>query len=187
MSHVTSASATRRAVGASVLAGGRADEHAARRARLTVPPRLRVPTPRFPFVTLVTMIMVGGVVGLLLFNTSMQQASFTATALEGEAQALSEREQTLQMELEELRDPQRLAEAARAQGMVPVSRPAFLRMKDGKLLGDPAPAVAADQLSIDAPPVQRPAAANPPPTVVEAPDTSLRDDPQSDPQGASTG
>lgn len=143
------------------------DETAARRARLTVPARLRVPTPRFPFVTLVSMIMVGGVVGLLLFNTSMQQASFAATALEQQAQALSERQQTLQMELEDLRDPQRLAEAAREQGMVPVARPAFLRLSDGKLLGKPVPASPADQLAIDPPAVDRPAAAFPEPLVVQ--------------------
>lgn len=153
----------------------RVDPHAARRARLTVSPRLRVPSPRFPFVTLVTMILVGGVVGLLLFNTSMQQASFAATALEKQAQALSERQQTLQMELEDLRDPQRLAETARAQGMVPVSRPAFLRLEDGKFLGDPAPASAADQLVIDAPPAPRPPGAFPKP-IIEKNKSDKRDD-----------
>jgi hypothetical protein len=157
MSQMSSAEVLARTTGNS----SRVDEDVVRRARLTVSPRLRVPTPRFPFVTLVTIILVGGVVGLLLFNTSMQQASFAATALEKQAQALSERQQTLEMELEDLRDPQRLAETARAQGMVPVSRPAFLRLKDGKILGDPAPATSADQLVIDAPPVPRPSAAFP--------------------------
>lgn len=155
----------------------RIDEQAARRARLTVSPRLRVPTPRFPFVTLVTMILVGGVVGLLLFNTSMQQASFAATALEDQAQALSERQQTLQMELEDLRDPQRLAESARALGMVPVARPAFLRLKDGKFLGDPAPATSADQLVIDAPPAPRPPGAFPKPII--EPSSQSTDKPRS--------
>ena len=74
--------------------------------------------PRVPFVTLVSLLLLGGVVGLLLFNTSMQQASFAATALEEQATDLSAREQTLQMELERLRDPQRVAEAAKRQGMV---------------------------------------------------------------------
>ncbi len=153
----------------SVIGGlsGRVGEQAVRRARLTVPTRVQVPSPRFPFVTLITMILVGGVVGLLLFNTSMQQASFAANALERQATALSERQQTLEMELEELRDPQRLAQTARAQGMVPVSRPAFLRLKDGKIVGDPAPASAADQLTIEAPPAPRPPAAFPEPIVRE--------------------
>ena len=34
--------------------------------------------PRVPFVTLVSLMLLGGVVGLLMFNTSMQQASFRA-------------------------------------------------------------------------------------------------------------
>lgn len=144
------------------------DDRAARRARLTVPARVQVPSPRFPFVTLVTMILVGGVVGLLLFNTSMQQAAFAAAALERQAQALAERQQTLEMELEELRDPQRLAEAARAQGMVPVSRPAFLRLEDGTFLGDPVPASRADALNIDTPPAPRPAAAFPAPVITNS-------------------
>lgn len=144
---------------------GLIDDRAARRARLTVPARVQMPSPRFPFVTLVTMILVGGVVGLLLFNTSMQQASFAASALERQAQALAERQQTLEMELEELRDPQRLAEAARAQGMVPVSRPAFLLLEDGTFLGDPVPASRADALIIDTPPAPKPAAAFPKPII----------------------
>ena len=47
-------------------------------------------------VTAVVMLLVGGIVGLLLFNTSMQQASFAATSLESEATPLAAREQTLQ-------------------------------------------------------------------------------------------
>ena len=79
-----------------------------------------------PFVTLVSLLLLGGVVGLLLFNTSMQQASFAATALEEQATSLTAREQTLQMELERLRDPQRVAEARKQLGMVPARAPAFL-------------------------------------------------------------
>ena len=59
--------------------------------------------------TLVSLVLVGGIVGLLLFNTSMQQASFAATSLESEATHLAARQQTLQMELDELRNPQRVA------------------------------------------------------------------------------
>ena len=58
-------------------------EIAVKRARLTVVPRPRTRprAPRVPFVTLVSVILLGGVVGLLMFNTSMQQASFRAAAL----------------------------------------------------------------------------------------------------------
>ncbi|HEY1175080.1 MAG TPA: hypothetical protein VGF17_02905, partial [Phytomonospora sp.] len=57
-------------------------EVAVERARLTVVPRRRVRAPRMPFVALVSMVLLGGVVGLLLLNTSMQQAAFASTSLQ---------------------------------------------------------------------------------------------------------
>ena len=87
-------------------------EAAVDRARLSVVPRLRTRAPRIPFVTLVSLILLAGVVGLLLFNTSMQQASFTASKLEDQASSLSARQEALAMELDQLRDPQRLAAQA---------------------------------------------------------------------------
>ena len=76
--------------------------------------------------TLVSFVLLAGVVGLLMFNTSMQQASFAATTLEQQAATLDAREQTLQMELDVLRDPQRVALKAQRMGMVSRRRPAFL-------------------------------------------------------------
>ena len=138
-------------------------EAAVERARLTVVPRRRTRAPRVPFVTLVSVVLLGGVVGLLLFNTSMQQASFAATALEEQATNLSAREQTLQMELERLRDPQRVAEAARRQGLVIASAPAFLDLDTGAVTGEPTPANPANNTPIKPPPPQRPAELDPPP------------------------
>ena len=66
-----------------------------------------------PFVTLVSLVLLGGVVGLLCFNTQMQQASFAATSLEAQSDNLAAREQTLHDELQNLRDPQNLAAAGR--------------------------------------------------------------------------
>jgi cell division protein FtsB len=137
------------------------------RARLSVVPRRRTRTPQVPFVTLVSLVLVGGVVGLLLFNTSMQQASFAATSLEEQARVLTAREQTLRMELDDLRDPQRVAEAAQAMGMVPALRPAFLRLEDGKVVGAPTPATPADGLRIQARPPRKPAVLTPDPIVHE--------------------
>jgi len=93
-------------------------EDAVARARLTVVPRRRVRAARMPFVTLVSLVLLGGVVGLLCFNTQMQQASFAATSLETEANNLSARQQTLHDELQTLNDPQQLAVRARSLGMV---------------------------------------------------------------------
>jgi len=93
-------------------------EEAFERARLTVVPRRRTRAARMPFVALVSMVLLSGVVGLLLFNTSMQQASFAATALEGQANTLAARQQTLQMDLDRLRNPQRIAKAAVGLGKI---------------------------------------------------------------------
>ena len=83
------------------------------RARLTVvPKRRRRRSSPVPFLLVVSMLAVGGIVGLLLFNTSMQQASFAATSLQHQADTLVARQQTLQMQLDQLRDPQ----SGRAQG-----------------------------------------------------------------------
>ena len=91
---------------ATALSRARAPFQAAvERARLTVVPhRRRVRAPRMPFVTLVSVVLLGGIVGLLCFNTQMQQASFAATTLEERASNLSAREQTLHSELQALRD-----------------------------------------------------------------------------------
>ncbi len=144
-------------------------EAAVERARLTVVPRRRVRAARTPFVTLVSLLLVGGVVGLLLFNTSMQQASFTATAMQERADILDAREQSLKMEIETLRDPQRVAVEARKYGMVPPPSPAFLRLSDGKVLGEATPATPADGIRVSPLPAPKPKDLRPEPVIVKPP------------------
>jgi len=131
-------------------------EAAVERARLTVVPRRVQKQPLVPFVSLVSLLLVTGVVGLLLFNTSMQQESFTATTLEQRASLLDAEEQSLQMELDKLRDPQKVATQAKTLGMVPATSPAFLRLKDGKVLGNPAVAAATGSMRITPLPTAKP-------------------------------
>jgi cell division protein FtsB len=140
-------------------------EAAVERARLRVVPRRRTRVSRVPFVVLMSMLMLGGVVGLLLFNTSMQQAAFATTALEEQAQTLTARQQTLEMELDVLRNPQRVAEQAQRMGMVPSHQPAYLELPSGKVLGEPAPAVPADGLRLLPRPPAKPAVLSPEPVV----------------------
>ena len=140
-------------------------EAAVERARLRVVPRRRTRASKVPFVVLVTLLMLGGVVGLLLFNTSMQQAAFATTALEDQARTLSARQQTLEMELDELRNPQRVAEQAQRMGMVPSHRPAYLELPSGKVLGEPAPAVPTDGLRLLPRPSAKPDVLTPEPVV----------------------
>jgi len=143
----------------------RLGEAAVERARLTVVPRRRTRAARVPFVTLVSLVLLGGVVGLLLFNTSMQQASFAATDLQTQVTNLNARQQTLLMELDTLRDPQRVAQRAVRLGMVRAATPAFLDLGSGTIVGVPTPATRDDKLFVKPPPPHLPAALNPPPLV----------------------
>lgn len=144
-------------------------EVAVERARLTVVPRRRTRAARMPFVALVSMVLLGGVVGLLLFNTSMQQVSFAATALEDQANTLTARQQTLQMDLDRLRNPQRIAKAALGLGMVQAGSPAFLELGSGKVVGVPSAGDGTVPLRINPLPPKKPASINPPATVVTVP------------------
>lgn len=150
-------------------------EVALERARLTVvPKRKRCHSSPVPFLVVVSMLAVGGIVGLLLFNTSMQQASFAATDLQRQADALQAKQQTLQMDLDRLRDPQAIALKAQRMGMVLPSSPAVLDLGTGKVLGDPVPATRLDPLRLLAPPPAKPALLDPQAhvTVVHPPENS---------------
>lgn len=142
-------------------------EAAVERARLTVVPRRVQKAPKVPFVSLVSLVLVGGVIGLLLFNTNMQQLSFTATALQSRASILDAQEQSLRMHLETLRDPQRVATRAKQLQMVPASSPAFIRLSDGQVLGNPTVADPLAALRISPLPTRKPANLRPEPVIVE--------------------
>ncbi|RJS47668.1 hypothetical protein [Nocardioides cavernaquae] len=140
-------------------------EEAVERARLRVVPRSRVRAPKVPFVMLVSMILLAGVVGLLMFNTTMQQNSFTAEDLELQAADLRSQEQSLQADLDELRDPQRIGERAMKLGMVVPACPRFLYLGTNKLTpscGEPSQA-----LDVRPPAPRRPDSLVPERTVVK--------------------
>lgn len=150
---------------------------AVEKARLSVVPRARTRAPKVPFVTLVSLVLISGVVGLLLFNTSMTQASFAATELEQQATSLAAREQTLKMELEDLRKPDRVATQAQEMGMVPPTAPTFLTL-DGKVLGEKLPALPENKLDLSPPTPIKPEILSPEPTIVKVfadptPDTKV--------------
>ncbi len=144
-------------------------ESAVERARLTVVPRRRPAAPRTPFVILVAVVLLGGLVLLLMFNTSMQQASFKATRLEERATMLNAKEQRLRMELDTLRDPQRVSEQAARLGMVPMLTPAFLRLSDGTVLGQAQPAAGDSRIRLKDLPPAMPDSFKRKPDVVYAP------------------
>jgi hypothetical protein len=147
-------------------------EAAVERARLTVVPhRRRVRAPRMPFVTLVSVVLLGGIVGLLCFNTQMQQASFAATTLEERAANLSAREQTLQSELQALRDPQHVALLAAQAGMVAPLDACTVRLGAPAAGDNCTPATPGNTPNPLSPAPPKPAAIDPAPVIVtvEAP------------------
>ena len=116
------------------------DSEAMQRARLFVVPRGRTQAKRLPFIVMVSALLVVGVVGLLVFNTQMQQASFTQSQLSQQATELSAREQALETAIQKLQDPQSIAVRAQAHGMVLPETPAILMVPSGKVKGTPTPA-----------------------------------------------
>ena len=144
-------------------------EDAVNRARLTVVPRRRVRAARMPFVTLVSLVLLGGVVGLLCFNTQMQQASFAATSLEEEASNLGAREQTLHDELQVLRSPQELGLRAQRAGMVLPDSACTVRLAAGTTEGGCTPATADNTPPLLPRPPKKPHVLNPAPVVVVVP------------------
>jgi cell division protein FtsB len=110
--------------------------------RLTaVPAPLPAPmAPRLPFVVLVSMLLIGGVVGLLVFNTSMQQSAFQEQRLQEQATTLAAREQALDGELKKMEDPHKIAAKAKDLGMVVPQNAAMLRVPEAKVEGEAAAA-----------------------------------------------
>ena len=119
-----------------------------------------------PFVTLVSLVLLGGIVGLLCFNTQMQQASFAASTLEERAANLSAREQTLHSELQALRDPQHVAVLAAQAGMVAPLDACTLRLGGAAAEGTCTPAVRGNTPNPLSPAPPKPAVIDPPPQIV---------------------
>jgi len=167
-------------------------EAAVERARLTVvPPRRaigRTQAARTPFAVLVIAMLVAGVVGLLMFNTNMQQASFKATALQEQVNTLTAKEQSLNMTLDALRNPQRLAVEAKRLGMVPPAQPAFITL-GGTVLGKPGPATLENSVRINALPTPAPPSLKRKTVVIKVPRNPASADAtgsQADTRGTST-
>lgn len=147
------------------------------RAGLVLVPTRASSARRTPFVVLVLGVLAAGMVGLLLFNTHMQQKSFQITALQDRADALVAQQQSLSLQVSRLRDPQRVAEKARSLGMVDPPAPAFVQVPGGKVLGKPTPATVADAVHVRPFPATRPGRLSPPPKIVKVPARGASADP----------
>jgi hypothetical protein len=110
------------------------------RGSLRVAPPVPVSAPRAPFVALVLVVVVAGVLGILVLNTKISENAFRLSHLEDQQNTLDEREQQVSQQLADDSSPTNLAALARAQGMVAAGQPAYITLPNGAVIGVPQPA-----------------------------------------------
>ncbi|MFK4067980.1 hypothetical protein [Streptomyces sp. NPDC029674] len=160
---------------------------AARLARLL--PQGPSQAARTPFVLLVVLLLGGGLIALLILNSSLNEGSFQLSELKKETKDLTEEEQELQRDVDGYAAPDALQRRARELGMVPGGDPAFLN-PDGTVRGVPRTAARPSALQYPAPrpqevaspaatvsvpvapPPSAPAPAAPPPPAQPSPPTT---------------
>ncbi|HEY0698483.1 MAG TPA: hypothetical protein VGD43_11815 [Micromonospora sp.] len=116
----------------------RTEDRSAPRLKVAPPPPVVV--PRAPFVVLILGLVVGGVLGILLVNTKINENAFRLDKLQKQQAALDLQQQQLEKEIAKSEAPGNLAAAARKLGLVESGAPAFIRLPDGRVIGVPQPA-----------------------------------------------
>ena len=92
------------------------------------------------FAALCMLLLVGGLMGLLMLNTSMAEGSFTLHRLQATSGQLTDTQEALTAAIDAQKAPANLAARASKLGMVPADSAAFLRLSDGAVLGVAKPA-----------------------------------------------
>ena len=87
-----------------------------------------------------TAVLAAGFFALLLLNTVISQGAFRQHELEIQLILLAEKEEALARAVQQAEAPLEVEKAARKLGMVPAAAPVFLRLSDGRILGEPVPA-----------------------------------------------
>ncbi|NNG39631.1 hypothetical protein HJ588_10150 [Flexivirga sp. ID2601S] len=87
------------------------------------------------FVMLCVFLLVGGLIALLLLNTSRAQQSFAIDKLQAKSANLTDQQQAISSQLDDLAAPQQLALRAQQLGLVPAKNVKYVRKADGKVLG----------------------------------------------------
>ncbi|MFG1777310.1 septum formation initiator family protein [Micromonospora sp. NPDC049051] len=113
---------------------------AARPPRLRVAPPPPVKVPRAPFAALVVVLVVGGVLGILLVNTKINENAFRLEKLQEQQAKLDVEQQQLNKQIADASAPGNLEAQARRLGLVEAGEPAYIRLPDGKVIGVPQPA-----------------------------------------------
>ena len=109
------------------------------RPRLRVAPPAPVSAPRAPFVALVLVLVLIGVIGILVLNTRIAENAFKLDALRTKQSTLDRDEERLRSDLANKESPVTLASRAKQLGLVPSRTPAFLLLPDGTKLEMPGP------------------------------------------------
>lgn len=110
-------------------------------------PRLRIvraPAParsRLPFLLLCVAILGGAMLGALALNTSMATTAYLIGDRQLELAQLTQTEQEMQGQVEQMSSPAQLAAAADRLGMVPAQGLSYIHLEDGTITGP-----AADQI-----------------------------------------
>lgn len=140
---------------------------------------------RTPFVLLVVFLLGSGLIALLLLNSSLNQGSFELTKLQRKTTELTDEQQALQQEVDQLAAPDALQRRARELGLVPGGSPAFLN-PDGTVHGVPAPAPPAGGTPETDPAAYVPGAVRPGAVPPGAPNPAVAVNPAgpADPRGA---
>ncbi|MFG2719591.1 septum formation initiator [Streptomyces sp. NPDC048416] len=94
---------------------------------------------RTPFVLLVVALLGGGLITLLVLNSALNEGSFKLSEYRRQTTDLTDEQQALQRDVDDLSAPDALARRAGDLGMVPGGTPVFLG-PDGTVKGVPAPA-----------------------------------------------
>jgi len=114
------------------------------------------------FVVMVLGLLTATLFSLLLLNTSLAENSFQLQTIRQDSRDMTLREQVLSEELAAAESPIGLQERATELGMVAAGSPVFLRLSDGKILGESDPAVAPSAPKVKKPKADTPVVAVPP-------------------------
>ena len=98
-------------------------------------------SPRHRILLACTAALAAGFFAVLLLNTVISQGAFRQNELEIQLILLAEKEESLARAVQLAESPIEVERAARKLGMVPAAAPVFLSLSDGKVLGEPVPAV----------------------------------------------
>jgi hypothetical protein len=126
---------------------GVAQPEQAAKPRKRLAPPVPVAVVRTPFVMLLIMAVVAGVLGILVLNAKITENAFKLSALRKEQTALDLREQQLKQLISEHESPGSLAAAAAKLGLVESGPPAFILLPDGKIIGVPKPATGSPSIT----------------------------------------